>query len=313
MNAAREQGGERGNAAMDRIPAPLLFLAAGTSQYIGAALAVGLYATIPATSVAWARGAVGAVILFALVRPWRLRWTRRELAQTGLFGVVLLGMNMLFYVAIDHLPLGAAVAIEFAGPVVVAAWGGRSVRHRFAVVLAAAGVLAISLVGLNWNGERTTAELALGLAAALGAGVLWAGYMVIGGRIVKRRSGVASLAMGLTFASLLYAPLTAAGAVSALSWPIGITLALVGLLSTVVPYTLDQVTLKRLGTATFALLNALLPVSATVIGVLALRQIPTWGEVAGTLAVSAAVWISAPRKRPRPGSALEHGSRGEGH
>ncbi|SEE61866.1 inner membrane transporter RhtA [Ruania alba] len=276
----------------------MLFLTAGISQYIGAALAVGLYTVIPATSVAWARGAVGALVLLVLVRPWRLRWTRRQLAQTGLFGVVLLGMNILFYVAIDHLPLGAAVAIEFAGPVAVAAIGGRTARHRIAVALAAAGVLAISLVGLDWSVQGATAELALGLAAALGAGVLWAGYMVIGGRIVQRRSGVASLAMGLTMASLLYAPLLAADAVTELTWPIGLVVVLVGLLSTALPYTLDQITLKRLGTATFALLNALLPVSAAVIGVIALRQIPTWGEVAGTLAVSAAVWISAPRKRP---------------
>ncbi|UFU02624.1 EamA family transporter [Ruania suaedae] len=287
-------------APLDRVPAPALFLTAGVSQYLGAALAVGLYATIPAPSVAWARGAVGALVLLVLVRPWRWSWTRRTFAQTAVFGLVLLGMNILFYIAIDHLPLGAAVALEFAGPVVVAAAGGRGTRHRLAVVLAAAGVLAISLVGLDWNGQQPTAELALGLAAALGAGVLWAGYMVIGGRIVTQRSGVASLAVGLTVASLLYGPFLAGGTLTAMTWPIALLLLGVGLLSTVIPYSLDQVTLKRLGTATFALLNALLPVSAAVIGVLLLRQVPTWGEVAGTLAVSAAVWISAPKKRPEP-------------
>ncbi|QOR70196.1 EamA family transporter [Ruania alkalisoli] len=283
---------------LDRVPAPALFLTAGFSQYLGAALAVGLYATIPAPSVAWARGAVGALVLLLVVRPWRWPWTRRTVGQTALFGLVLLGMNILFYIAIDHLPLGAAVALEFAGPVVVAAAGGRGTRHRLAVVLAALGVLAISLVGLDWAGHPATAELALGLAAALGAGVLWAGYMVIGGRIVSRRSGSASLALGLTVASVLYAPFLAGGTLAELTWPIGLLLLGVGLLSTVIPYSLDQVTLKRLGTATFALLNALLPVSATVIGVVVLRQVPTWGEVVGTLAVSAAVWISAPKKRP---------------
>ena len=104
----------------DRIPAPALFLASGFTQYAGAALAIGLFAVIPAASVAWWRLAVSAVVLLAWRRPWRQSWTRRELAAAALFGVVLATMNVVFYVAIEYLPLGTAVAIEFLGPVAVA-------------------------------------------------------------------------------------------------------------------------------------------------------------------------------------------------
>lgn len=290
-----------------RVPAPALFLLAGVSQYLGAAFAVGLYDQLPAPTVAWGRGVAGALVLLVIVRPWRVRWTLRELGQSALFGVVLLGMNLMFYVAIGLLPLGAAVAIEFIGPVLVAAWGGRSARHRVAIALATFGVLCISLVGLDWGGERSTAELAWGVLAALAAGSLWGTYMVLGSRIVRSRSGIRSLTAGLAAGSVVYAPvgLVAAGVtgtITHLADPtlLGVLLA-VGLLSTVVPYTLDQVTMKRLTTATFALLNALLPVSATVIGVLLLRQLPTWGEVVGIVAVSAAVAISSRRGTPAPG------------
>lgn len=291
---------------LDRVPAPALFLLAGFSQYFGAALAVGLYASLPAPTVAWGRGLAGALVLLAIVRPWRVSWTRRELVQSGVFGSVLLGMNLMFYVAIGLLPLGAAVAIEFIGPVLVAAWGGRSARHRFAIALATFGVLCISLVGLDWGGQRSTAELAWGVVAALAAGALWGTYMVLGGRIVRARSGIQSLTAGLAAGSVVYAPIGlvsagVTGTMAHLADPglIGILLG-VGLLSTVLPYTLDQVTMKRLGTAMFALLNALLPVSATVIGVIMLRQLPTWGEVLGIVAVSAAVAISARRGTPSP-------------
>ncbi|HLR27986.1 MAG TPA: EamA family transporter [Ruania sp.] len=301
-------------AGVGRVPAPALFLLAGISQYLGAALAVGLYDQLPAPAVAWGRGLVGALVLVVIVRPWRGRWTFRDFAHSSLFGIVLLGMNLAFYIAIGLLPLGAAVAVEFLGPVVVAAWGGRSARQRIALALAAFGVLSISLVGLDWGGQRSTAELALGLLAALIAGSLWAMYMVIGGKIVARRSGITSLATGLGVGSIVYAPvgLIAAGVTGTAGHLVDPAtlgaLAGVGILSTVVPYSLDQVTMKRLGTAVFALLNALLPVSATAIGLLVLRQRPTWGEIVGIIAVSAAVAISSRRGTtdPKPGSTSSH-------
>lgn len=235
---------------MQRVPAPVLFLAAGISQYLGAALAIGLFPTVPPHTVAWLRALVRAVVLVVAVRPWRQKWTARTLRESALFGVVLVAMNMLFYVAIDYLPLGAAVAVEFAGPVAVAAWGGRTFRAQVSIALATLGVLAISLLGVRWAGAGSAADLALGLGCALAAGAAWGLYMVLGGRIVTRWSGLASLAVGTAIASLVFAPLGLPWAGPVLDPGVVWIVVAVGVLSSVIPYVLDRVTLKRLGTAT---------------------------------------------------------------
>lgn len=285
--------------ALARVPAPALFVTSGVAQYSGAALAVGLFALVPPHTVAWARAVVSAVVLLALIRPWRSRWTAVTLRQTSLFGVVLVLMNMLFYVAIRYLPMGAAVAIEFAGPALVAAWGSRGVRGRLAVLLAVAGVASISLVGLRWEeAGADRGSLLLGLLAAASAGALWAWYMVLAGRIAAVRDGQASLAVGTTVAVVVLAPVAAPFAGPLLHADGGVWLAIigVGVLSSVIPYLLDQVAIVRLGTAVFALLNALLPATATVVGLLALQQRPTPGEIAGLVAISVAVALT-PRRR----------------
>jgi inner membrane transporter RhtA len=287
--------------ALDRVPAPALFITSGISQYSGAAIAVGLFALVPPHTVAWARALVSAVVLLVLIRPWRSPWTAATLRQTSLFGVVLVVMNMLFYISINYLPMGAAVAIEFAGPALVAAWGSRSTRGRLAVLLAVAGVASISLVGLRWDqaGDGATAALLLGLLCAAGAGALWAWYMVLAGRIAAVRDGQASLAVGTSVAAVLLAPIAAPWAGPLLQGGAGVWLAVigVGVLSSVIPYVLDQIAIVRLGTAAFALLNALLPATATVVGLVALQQRPTLGEIVGLVAISVAVGLT-PRRRP---------------
>ncbi|ACQ81720.1 protein of unknown function DUF6 transmembrane [Beutenbergia cavernae DSM 12333] len=287
----------RPTGVADRVPAPALFIAAGVSQYYGAALAIGLFAVTLPTTVAWVRLLVAAVVLLAWKRPWRVAWTRRELLASALFGLVLGGMNLLFYVAIAYLPLGAAVAIEFAGPVALAAWGGRTARARLAIVLAVAGVLAISVVGLEWSSD--THGTALGIAAALAAGASWAVYMVLGRRIAVQRDGTTSLAVGMGVAALVYAAVGApfVGPLLA-SWDLALLAVAVGVLSSAVPYAIDQVAMRRLSTPVFALLNALLPATATLVGVISLRQVPSWGEVAGLVAISVAVAITTARPRP---------------
>lgn len=287
------------DAALARVPAPALFVTSGVAQYSGAALAVGLFALAPPHTVAWARALVSAVVLLVLIRPWRSPWTRATLVQTSVFGVVLVVMNMLFYLAIHYLPMGAAVAIEFAGPALVAAWGSRSLRSRLAVLLAVAGVASISLVGLQWDAAGAdTGALLLGLLAAASAGALWAWYMVLAGRIAAVRDGQASLAVGTTVAVVVLAPVAAPFAGPLLTSGAGVWLAVigVGVLSSVIPYLLDQVAIVRLGTAAFALLNALLPATATVVGLVALQQRPTPGEIVGLVAISVAVALT-PRRR----------------
>ncbi|WP_228759983.1 DMT family transporter [Pseudactinotalea sp. HY158] len=287
------------------MPAPALFITAGLSQYAGAAVAVGLFAAMPPHTVAWLRALAGAVVLLALVRPWRAPWNRATLTETGLFGLALVGMNMLFYVAIGHLPLGVVVALEFAGPVVVAARGHRSARGRAAVALAAAGVVAISVIGLDWGGASGPAgggpparDLVLGLVATAGASACWAAYMVLAGRIAAARDGQSSLAVGTTIAALAYAPLALPWAGPAADPALLPAILGMALLSTVVPYMLDQVSIRRLGTAAFALLNALLPATATVVGLVALRQRPGLWDLLGLAAITVAVALTGRGAQP---------------
>ena len=311
---------------LGRVPAPALFAVSGLAQYGGAALAVALFAVIPSPTVAWLRIAVAALVLLAWRRPWRARWTRVDLGTAAAFGVVLAAMNVSFYVAIDVLPLGTAVAIEFLGPVAVAAVTGRTWRERLGIVVAAVGVVLLAGVELSTGGEDSVRGLvAIGIAAAC-----WAGYILLGRRVAQGRragagpgeapagsdaragadarpgsdarpapDGITSLAVGMTAGALVGAPFLAAPAAPVLT-DAGLALAVVGIavLSSVVPYAIEQVVLRRVTAATFAVLLAMLPATAAVVGAVALRQWPHGWEVVGLLCVSVAIVLTATRRAP---------------
>ncbi len=291
MSAPERDPGAGSPGVVDRIPAPALFLASGFTQYAGAALAVGLFAVIPAASVAWWRLAVSAVVLLAWRRPWRQRWTRRELGGAALFGVVLATMNVSFYIAIEYLPLGTAVAIEFLGPVAVAGATGRGWRDRIGIALAALGV--VLLAGVQLDGGLS-AEVVIGLVAILGSAVSWAGYILLGRRIAVKRDGISALAVGMTAGAVVYSPL-AFGAVAPVVTEPARLLAVVGIavLSSVIPYAIEQLVLRRVTAARFAILLALLPVTAAVTGAVLLAQLPTPLEILGMIMICAAIVLSA--------------------
>lgn len=283
------------------IPVPLLFLASGISQYLGAALAVSLFTVVTAAGIAWWRIAASAVVLLAWRRPWRSRWTRRELLHSAVFGVVLATMNVSFYIAIDHLPLGTAVAIEFLGPVAVAAITGSGWRDRVAIVLAAGGVVLLSIVELG-TGESGTV---VGLIAIGISGLTWAGYILLGRRIAARRDGISSLAVGMTAGALFYLPLGVT-VITPVVTDLGRLAAVLGIavLSSVVPYALEQVVLRRVTAARFAILLALLPVTAALVGAVVLTQVPTPAELAGIALVCTAIVLSADRPPPQDAASL---------
>ena len=293
---AREHAGN----VLNKTPAPILFLTAGFSQYFGAAVGIGLFSLASPHVVAWLRSVVAGVIILAIVRPWRLQWTRRALAESALFGVVLLSMNMAAYVAFNYLPLGAAVTLEFVGPILLSATRSANIRGRLAALLAFVGVVLISILGLEWDVTNST-DLTIGLVAITVASGAWTAYMYLGSKIAGQRSGQASLAVGMVAAAIIYAPVTAPWAGGLLSLKAGALVIAMGVLTSVVPYMLDQVTIRRLDMATFALLNALLPASATLVGLLALRQIPSLAEILGLLAITLAVALAnRPASGPRP-------------
>jgi inner membrane transporter RhtA len=288
---------------VDRIPAPALFLTSGLTQYVGAALAVGLFATIPAASVAWWRIAVSAVVLMAWRRPWRQAWTRSDLVGAAVFGIVLATMNVTFYIAIDHLPLGTAVAIEFLGPVAVAGLTGHGWRDRAGIALAAGGV--VLLAGVQVEGG-VTGSTAIGLVAIMGSAVSWAGYILLGRRMAVRRDGISSLAVGMTAGAVVWVPLAFGAFLPVVTDPARAA-AVVGVAvrSSVIPYVLEQLVLRRVTAARFAILLAMLPVTAALIGAVLLAQIPTGFELAGMALVCVAIVLSgqrpAPPESPLPG------------
>ncbi len=276
----------------------MVFVVAATSQYVGAALGVFLFDTTEPSTVAWLRAAAAAVALLAWRRPWRTRWTRQTIATAAGFGIVTVGMNIVFYEAIARIPLGTAVAIEFLGPVAVATLGSRRARDLLAVALVAVGV--VLLAGVQLDVEP------VGVAFALASAVLWAAYILVGKRVADTGDGQDSLAVGMAAAAVSLAPfvlvpqlvIDATVFADPRTWLLGLG---VGVLSSAVPYALDQVVLTAVGRARFALLLALLPATATVVGAIALAQRPSTVELAGIALVMLALTISAlPTRQAAP-------------
>ncbi len=269
---------------------PIVFIVGAISQYVGAAIGVFLFETTEPATVAWLRAAAAAVALVAWRRPWRRRLSRRQAVIALLFGLVTIGMNVAIYEAMSRIPLGTAVAIEFLGPTVVATLGSRRRRDLAAVALASAGVLL--LAGVEFDANLT------GVLFALISAAMWAGYILLGKRVADTGDGLDSLAIGMSLAAVLLAPailipqahINASVFAEPRTWLLGLC---IGLLSTAIPYVLDQLVLVQIGSAKFALLLALLPATAALIGVVVLRQIPTPLEVAGIALVIVALLLSA--------------------
>ena len=258
----------------DPVPAPLLFVGGAVSQYAGAAIAVRSFDAVGAVGAAELRALGAAVVLCGWRQPWRSEAVGRARWLVAAFGLALTAMNTAFYLAAERLPLGTAVAIEFLGPVAVAAVGTRSRRDLVALVLAGSGVAL--LADVQWSGSPA------GVAFALLAAALWAAYIVLGHAVAVTGAGVDGLAAGSALGAVALLPLAAPEVAPALDRPGVLAAGLsVGLLSSVVPYALDQVVLARMGRAAFALLLSILPATATAVGLVALDQVPTAAEAVG--------------------------------
>ena len=280
----------------------MFFMAGAVSQYLGAAVGVFLFETTEPATVAWLRAAAAALVLLAWRRPWRRAWTWRSAGAAAAFGLVTVGMNVAFYEAIARIPLGTAVAVEFVGPVAVATLGSRRARDVAAVALVVGGVVLLA-------GVQTDVD-PVGLLFALLAAALWAGYILVGKSVADAGAGLDSLAVGMAVAAVASSPLLvgvqlgtdAAAFGDARTWVFGMG---VGVLSSVIPYALDQPVLATIGRARFALLLALLPATAAVVGAAVLAQYPTPVELAGIALVMLALIVNAsassPPIRPRRG------------
>ena len=266
----------------ERIPPHAYFAVSAVFHYLGPGFAVLLFAHVAPLGVAWLRIMSAALVLALWRRPWRIisamSWSQRRLLV--LLGLVLAGMNGVFYLAIDRLPLATVGAIEFLGPVMLAAFGLRGRRNLVALAIAVVGVAMLTNVRLE--GEP------LGFALAFVNCALFVAYVVVGKRIAGDggTAGLDRLGMAMLVAAVAVAPVGFADAAVAFRHPSLLAAGFaVGVCSSVVPYVCDQLALARLPRATFALMLSLLPATATVVGVVVLAQWPSLAELVGILAV----------------------------
>jgi inner membrane transporter RhtA len=264
----------RRRAFLDTASPEGLFVLSAVAQYVGAAIAVLLFDRVAPQTVAWMRMIGGALALLAVSgRFWR-GWTSRQLAAAALFGVATGVMNTCFYMAIDRTDLGKSVAIEFIGPIVVAAVMTHTGRNAAALVLAVVGVSVLGGIELGGN--------TVGLLWLLAASACWAAYIVIGSRVAQARSGLSALGVGLAIGAIALTPFGAPGSGDVWTSPrLLVACFVVGLFSNAIGYGIDQHVLRRIPVRRFSVLLALLPVTAVAIGWLALDQVPTGLDAVG--------------------------------
>ena len=282
-------------SGMQAVPPHAFFAASAIFHYLGPAFAVLLFRYVDAPGVAWLRITTAAIAFGIWRRPWRtqLRGPAPQWRLLIAMGVILALMNTVFYLAIARLPLGTVGAIEFLAPIALAVTGLQDARNLVALAIAVTGVALLTDVRIG--GEP------LGYLLAFANCALFLGYIVVGHAFAKDggTSGIDRIGAAMLIAMVVAVPIGFRDAFPAfhdthlLLAGIG-----VGICSSVIPYACDQVAMARLPRHTFALLLAMLPAMACVIGALVLRQIPGPIELAGIGLVIGGVLLH----RSRPGT-----------
>ena len=272
----------------DKVPPHIFFLVSAVFHYLGPAFAVLLFAHISVLGVAWLRIASAAVVFALWRQPWRMfrsaPWSKRRILLA--LGIVLGLMNACFYLAIAHIPLGTVGAIEFIGPIILAALGARTPRNIAALLLAASG-------GWLLTGARLEGEL-LGFLFAFANCIFFMLYVVLGHQIAEDggSAGIDRLGAAMLIALITVSPIGFKDVLPAFTQPLLLLAGIgVGICSSVIPYVCDQLAMARLPQATFALLLSLLPASAAIIGIVVLHQIPTLIDIVGILLVAGGVLL----------------------
>ena len=291
------------NAAAESVPPQAWFGVSAIFHYLGPSFAVLLFPAVGVLGVAWFRIASAALIFAPVTRPWATIAAadrRTRLLLLGL-GVCLAVMNTAFYLALDRLPMSLVAAMEFVGTIGVALWGLRTPRNLLALVLAVIGVFI--LIDVKWSTDP------LGLFWAVLNAALFVGYIVLGHKAAEggASGGVERLGAAMAIAFVILMPIGFAQAAAAFSSPALVLAGVgVGICSSVIPYVCDQLAMSRLPRASFALLLAMLPASATIIAALVLAQIPSLRDIAGIVLVIAGVAsaLSLPQRDSEAYSAL---------
>jgi inner membrane transporter RhtA len=273
-----------------------LLLVAMLSMHIGAVLAKQLFPLVGAPGLTAMRLGFGSLILLAYFRPWRSSLRGRAWRPLIIYGVVMGTMNSTFYLSLERIPLGIAVALEFTGPLALAVLGSRRLLDFFWVVLAVAGLLLL----MPWTESQAPLDM-VGVALALVAGVCWALYIIYGQK-AGAAHGPQAVALGSVIASLFVVPIGISDAGSALFSSQVLLIGLcVAVLSMAIPFTLEMLALGRLSTPTFGMLMSLEPAVGALCGLMFLHEklsVLQW------LAIAAIVIASAGAARAAKGRAV---------
>lgn len=266
----------------ETVPPQAWFGVSAIIRYLGSSFAVLLFPAVGVLGVTWMRIASAGLIFAPLTKPWKIirdadRRTRFLLLGMG---ACLAIMNTSFYLALDLLPMSLVAAIEFIGPIAVALYGLRTKRNLTALIFAIVGVYI--LIDVKWSTDP------LGLFWATLNSALFVGYIVFGHKLAEEGAsgGVDRLGTSMAIALIFLMPIgfvqamKAFGSIELILAGIG-----VGVCSSVIPYVCDQLAMSRLPRASFALLLALLPATATIVAVIVLAQIPSLKDVMGIVLV----------------------------
>ncbi|WP_442810067.1 EamA family transporter [Streptomyces sp. W16] len=243
-----------------------LVLAGGISVQFGGALAVTMIPRAGALGVVTLRLLVAAVVLLVVCRPSLRGHSRTDWGTVVVFGVTMAAMNGLFYQSLARIPLGPAVTLEVLGPLALSVLTSRRALNAVWAGLALAGVFLL-------GGGGFSSLDPVGVAFALGAGAMWATYIVFSARTGRRFPQADGLALAMVVAAVVFLPLGIAESGTRLLNPVTIGLGSgVAVLSSVLPYTLELLALRRLPASTFAILMSLEPAIAATAGFLILHQ-----------------------------------------
>ncbi|WP_336208929.1 EamA family transporter [Nonomuraea sp. LPB2021202275-12-8] len=271
-------------AAAGSIPPSGLVLLAIVSVQLGAGFAKELFAALPPSAVVFLRIAMGAIVMGAVARPRLRGLSRRDWAVALGFGVTLALMNLTFYEALARLPLGIAVAIEFLGPLGVAVAASRRRLDLLWIGLAGAGVLLLA----PWG--QSAAVSWIGIGFALLAGACWAAYIVLSAAAGSRFPGTTGLSFAMIVSVVVIAPVGVTTGGADLLQPELLLIGLgVGLLSSVIPYSLELQALRRMPKHVFGILMSVEPAVAALIGVVVLNELlhlQQWAAIGCIVAAS---------------------------
>lgn len=287
-----------GNSSL-RLGSPVWLVLVGIlSVQFGAGVAKSLFDEVAPTTIVWLRLATSALVLGLLVRPSTRRKSRTDWLVAFGLGAALAVMNWAIYQSFQRIPLGVAVTLEFIGPLTLAVVGSRRPRDLVWVALAATGVAVLGL-----SGRSGSLSLAGALFALL-AGAMWASYILLSGATGRRWPGLDGLVVASVFATLLLSPTAVVmGGDDLLDPRILLLGALVGLLSSVIPYSCEMIALRTIRPSVFSILMSLEPAAATLVGMLVLREFLTaeqWLAMVCIVAASVGATRSARTVAPAP-------------